>query len=189
MLDNFDDLDIPEEDEVADGGGNRSFLMVAGGIGALIVVALLMMAAYIFFFRPDPNAAQQAADETQAAQQATTDALNQSLTETADAIAALPTMTNTPVPATEVPEETAPVEDVQDAEPTQDPRTATVQALLTQASIAQTQAVVSTLTPTPEGALPDTGFMDDFGTPGLAAFGLVLILIIIMARRLRQTNT
>ena len=50
MLDNFDDLDIPEEDEVADSGGNRSFIMVAGGIGALIVVALLMMAAYIFFF-------------------------------------------------------------------------------------------------------------------------------------------
>ena len=184
MLDNFDDLDIPEEDEVADSGGNRSFIMVAGGIGALIVVALLMMAAYIFFFRPDPNAAQQAADETQAAQQATTDALNQSLTETADALAILPTMTNTPVPAIE---EVAPAEDVVE-EPTQDPRTATVQALLTQASMAQTQAVVSTLTPTPEGALPDTGFMDDFGAPGLAALGLVLILIIFMERGLRQAN-
>lgn len=185
MLDNFDDLDIPEDEEVSNGGSNRSFLMVAGGIGGLIVIALILMAAYIFFLRPDPNIAIQAAEETQAAQQVTNDALNEALTGTAVVMAYTPTATNTTIPPTQteiVVEEVA-------AEPTQDPRTATVQALLTQASMAQTQAVISTTTPTPEGALPDTGFLDDFGAPGLASLALLMILIIFMARRLRQANS
>jgi hypothetical protein len=63
-------------------------------------------------------------------------------------------------------------------EPTVDPRTATVAALLTQ------QAEQLTLTP---GAteLPDTGFMDDVGLPGLVAVAASLVLVIILARRLR----
>jgi hypothetical protein len=34
-------------------------------------------------------------------------------------------------------------------------------------------------------ALPDTGFMDDVGVPGLIIAGLALVTVVIIARRLR----
>ncbi len=192
MLDNFDDLDIPEDEEISSGEGNRSFLTVAGGIGSLIVVALLMLAAYVFFFRPDPaaNIPATEVDNSELIQQATSDALYAALTETAMVKAYTPTATNTSIPptATEVviveePEEEAPA--------LQDPLTATVEALLTQASMAQTQAALTTGTPTPlaDGELPVTGFLDDFGIPGLVSLSLLMVFVIFIARRLRQVNT
>jgi hypothetical protein len=45
-----------------------------------------------------------------------------------------------------------------------------------------------TPTATPTG-LPDTGFADDVGIPGLIALSGILILVIVFARRLRTTYT
>jgi len=62
-----------------------------------------------------------------------------------------------------------------------DPQTATVAAALTQA--AQAQLTVTSL-PT-STLLPDTGFIDDVGAPGLAVMAMALVVVILLARRLR----
>jgi len=66
-----------------------------------------------------------------------------------------------------------------------------VQALLTQAALAQTQAaqqlLTQTATPTATG-LPDTGFADDIGAPTLLGMAALLIVVIFVARRLRAAT-
>jgi len=57
--------------------------------------------------------------------------------------------------------------------------TATVGAALTEAAIAQLTVVpTSTL-------LPQTGFVEDVGVPGLMVMALAFIIVILLARRLR----
>lgn len=67
------------------------------------------------------------------------------------------------------------------ASPTAD-RTATVSFLLTEAAIGRL-----TITPTASG-LPDTGFADDVGVPGMVGLALVLIVVVFLARRLRTAS-
>ena len=87
-----------------------------------------------------------------------------------------PRSTSTPVLApTNTPEPTP-------GEGTPDPAaTATVAALLT-------QQAGGTLVPTAT-ALPDTGFADDVGVPGLLLITGVLMVIIILSRRLRTSSS
>ena len=209
MLDDFD-LDLPDEeddeglddifpseDEGAAGGGlaglfaNRTFVMVAGGLGALIVITLIGVAIYLFINRPDP--AEIAANETATAAVIAT-GTSQARTETAAALMPSLTPTETLAPsATSSPtiDVSAPTATDTPGGPTADPRTATVQALLTQAALAQTQAAASILTvsPTPTAtARPDTGFMDDVGTPTLFGLTALLLIVIFIARRLRAVN-
>ena len=203
MLDDFD-VDFPEEEEdlieEEDGaepkGRNRTFLLVAGGLGALIVIALICIAIWQFLIKP--NAAnRQSAFQTQTA--VAEAAAFQVQTQTAAAM--IPTDTPTPV-ATDTPEftdtpvptateEVAP-DDGTGGGPTPDPRTATVEALLTQAALAQTQAaqelLTQTSTPTATG-LPDTGFADDLSIPAIALMAALLILVIFVARGLRASTT
>jgi hypothetical protein len=205
MLDDFD-MDFPEdeddeeegyEEEESSTSGNRTFMLVAGGLGGLIIIALICVAAYVFLIRPR-TAENQASRQTQTA--LAISAANQALTQTQ--AAALPTATETQAPTdTQEPtdtleptEEAPPVEDGTGGGPTPDPRTATVQALLTQAALAQTQAaqqlLTQTATPTATG-LPDTGFGDDAGTlaaPTLLGMAALLIVVIFIARRLRASN-
>lgn len=74
-------------------------------------------------------------------------------------------------------------------EATPNPRTATVQALLTQASIAQTQAaadgLTATATSTAGGTPPDTSLLD---LPALLGLTVLLLVVIFAARRLRTAN-
>ncbi|MBN2258806.1 MAG: hypothetical protein JW704_13485, partial [Anaerolineaceae bacterium] len=66
----------------------------------------------------------------------------------------------------------------------QDPRTATVAVLMTQAAQAK-------MTATHQGTvsiLPKTGFADDVGLPGLVTLSLVLVVVIFLVRRLRTSN-
>ncbi len=88
----------------------------------------------------------------------------------------VPTNTATPVLApTNTPEPTS--------EETPNSETATVAALLTQ------QAGEGEETPIPTAtALPDTGFADDFGVPGLLLVAGVLMVVIILSRRLRVSS-
>jgi hypothetical protein len=207
------DPDLPEdEDTGAEGGSNRQFIMVAGGLGGLLLIALICMAVYALVILPRQRAAE---EQDIAAQTATAEmeSINQSLTETAIVLAFTPTFTQVPPTATETPEpiitsvptdtvevtgeatgegtvEASPTQEV--GGPTVDPRTQTVQALLTQAVAAQTQVAgqltTATVTPTLIGALPDTGFIDDVGVPGLLAIAGLMVVVIFMARRLRQAT-
>jgi len=205
------DPDLPEEDTGPEEGSNRQFIMVAGGLGGLLLIALICMAVYALVILPRQRAAE---EQDIAAQTATAEmeSINQSLTETAIVLAYTPTFTVTPAAsltptgtvtpiitsaATDTVEGT--VEGTVEATateevggPTIDPRTQTVQALLTQAVAAQTQVAgqltTATVTPTLIGALPDTGFIDDVGVPGLLAIAGLMIVVIFMARRLRQAT-
>lgn len=190
MLDDFD-IDAsegppPEESD------NRTFLMVAGGLGGFALLSLICLAA-VFFFRGGD-------DDTDAS--ATSEAINANNTEvalaadqTGTAQALIPTDTPTldvtaTIEATITPTLGDDVTEGPTEGPTVHPATATVQALLTQAAIAQTQAAeeILTVTPTPTIELPDTGFADDIGLLGMFTLGSALILVIFFARRLRSAN-
>ena len=191
MLDDFD-FDEPEEESAPpEESGNRTFMMVAGGLGGVMIIAIICLAV-VFFMRGDGEE-----DGTAA----TAEAINAQNTEVAEfaaqtatveaytpTITATPLPTDTPVPptATATVVELGPTEPG-DGGPTVHPSTATVEALLTQASLAQTQAAsaILTVTPTPTVVLPDTGFADDVGIVGLFAMASMLILVIFFVRRLR----
>lgn len=202
MLDDFDLDTLEEEDggeESSSSGKNRTFVVVAGGLGVLMLIALAFMAIYALVILPRQRAGDQAvaATETTIVQQ---EAAARALTETALAQAQvtdtptatkLPTSTEEPVAAAEEAEADEPV--FTPGGPTADPRTATVQALLTSAAAAQTQAASSLNTVTPTStlisALPEAGFLDDTGAPALVGIAVLLVLVIMMARRLRQANS
>ena len=166
---NFDDdVDAPEE------SNNRTFLFIAGGLGLLVLCALLVVGGYVII-----NANSSQTNEATAQAQATMGALTveAGLTGTAAAQAqtqaveatntALPT--NTPVVA----------EATMTLTETPNPATATVGAAFTQIA-ASTQTIIPTST-----ALPNTGFTDDVGLPGMFALALGFIIVIFLVRRLR----
>ena len=140
------------------------------------------------------RANQQATEIAQINAQNTQVALAAAQTEEASRFTATPTVTPIPPTATATPTSVVAVPTDVAASPTPNSRTATVAALLTQAAEAQL-----TITPTPS-ALPDTGFMDEvvvpgvgnlalvIGVPGLIIISLVLVGVIILARRLRSSD-
>jgi len=127
------------------------------------------------------------ASQTEAAMTET--AVAQSFTAT-PTITETPTLEPTTTPVILFPTETQPVAAV-------DPATATVQALETRLAevnlTATAQATSGTTTP-PAGTgtpspteLSKTGFADEVGLPGLFIVALILVAVILLARRLRQT--
>jgi hypothetical protein len=166
----FDDPNPPEE------SSNRTFLLVAGILGGLVLLGLLCIAGYLFF----RNSGNQQNNETAIAQvtqqQATVQAgvtqtsIAQSLTQTAAVTNTVPP-TNTPVIAEATATFTA----------TSNPATATVGAAFTQIAVS-TQTIIPTST-----ALPNTGFVDDFGAPGLMLIAIALVAVIFLVRRLRTS--
>jgi len=172
-LDEFDDADPPEE------SNNRTFLFVAGGLGVLVLLAFVCLVGYFFISRGSSAQTSEATAQAQVTEQAMTiqagltqNADSQAQTQAAGATATLPP-TNTPViaEATATPSETP------------NPATATVGAAFTQIAVS-TQTVVAVGTST---ALPNTGFADDVGLPGMFALALAFVLVIFFVRRLRAT--
>ncbi len=165
-------------DDAAGTDNNRTFMLVAGGMGALILLSLICFAAYIFFLAPKQRESRVSQEATVAAQNTQIAA---GLTGTAQALSWTSTPLPSPVPSnTPVPSPT-PVVAVPSDTPTPDTAyvTATIEAALTQAALAQ-QTVLPTTT-----ALPATGFADEVGLPGLMVMGLAFIIIIFLARKLR----
>ena len=177
-VDTFDDgNDNPPEES-----NNRTFLFIAGGLGILVLIGLCAVAAYLFLNNNSTQQAELTAQAQATLQQATIaagltqNAQNQALIQTAAVTPTVPP-TNTPViaQATVTPS------------PTQNPATATVGAAFTQiAQVATitTQTVIATST-----ALPNTGFADDVGLPGMFAMALALVVVIFLVRRLRAVPT
>ena len=164
-LNTLDDAPPPEE------SGNKTFLLVAAVLGGIVLLSLVCFAAYGLYFLPRQTAARDASQATLVAQNLQ---VNQALT--AKALTNLPQSTATLEP-TNTPvfqQSTATVAPL-------DPQTATVAAALTQA--AQAQLTVTSL-PT-STLLPNTGFIDDVGAPGLAVMAMALVVVILLARRLR----
>ena len=178
-FENFEDGEIQEGDN-----DNRTFWIVAGSLGAILVLALVCMVIYAMVFMPQRRDAQ----STQAAEinlQNTSVAMAAEMTAHAQAWTLTPTITETPSPNTATASPTpvlAPTDTpASGSQATQDPRTATVSALLTQQAGGLTASPTST-------QLPNTGFADDVGIPGMIALAAALVVVIFLARRLRTAN-
>jgi hypothetical protein len=167
----LDDAQPPEE------SGNKTFLFVAAGLGAIVLLSILCVAGYAWFFlRPQANE-RAAGQATLVAQNV---AVNQTLTAKAANLLLTPQATMTPTASNTPPFEQA------TATATvllPDPQTVTVAAALTQAAQAQ-QTAVGMPTST---RLPNTGFFDDVGAPGLVIMAIALVAVILLARRLRSS--
>jgi hypothetical protein len=193
MMNDFEDLEFDELDSEetisTTRGSNRTFLIVAGILGGILLIALLAIAAYAILILPGREPARQTQD---AAILATNTAVAEEaqLTAIAKQITLTPTFTAT-IPATDTPTATntstpvlAPTNTLEEGEGTLDPATATVAALLTQQAEGDGGTPIPTAT-----ALPDTGFADEFGVPGLLLVAGVLMVVIILSRRLRSSST
>lgn len=184
---NFDDLgeaELPEESN-----NNRTFTIAIAILGGIILLSVACLGVFLLFRSRGATAAQQTAATANA--NGTAQALviiNEALTATQAAV--LPTATST-LPPTATPPvsiETAtntpdPANPAALAPGTSSAATATVGAALTQAAVAQLTIVVTTT------ALPNTGFADDYGLPGLVVMALAFVVVILLARRLRVTPT
>ncbi len=196
-----DDLGFDEEGATLEGeepfgeepGGpsnNKTFIIAVAGLIGFLVLAMALMAAYAFFVLPSKKRAQ----ATQAAQiNAQNTAIAQGLTATA--AAALWTDTPTPTPIlTPTPKPTntvvaaapaTPTPVVAQASPTPVAAINATAFALTATSIAVTNAAAAAnAQPT---SLAQTGFADQVGLPGLVAVAALLIVVIFLARRLRQS--
>ena len=197
-MNEFDDLDFEglsgEETIATSRESNRTFLIVAGILGGILLIALLAIAAYAVLILPNRDTNQQTqvaeinATNTAIAEQAQLTAIARQVTFTPTFTATLPpTATSTPAPTSTSTPVLAPTNTPVTEGPTTTPdadATATVAALLTQQAEGTDEP-----TPIPTStALPDTGFADDFGVPGLALIAGVLLVIIILSRRLRTST-
>jgi cytoskeletal protein RodZ len=189
MLDENDDEAPPEESE------NRNFVVIVGILIAIVLLLLLCTVVFLGLRRAQTNGGAREtanAESTAAIIQQTEVQLAVEGTEQAASFTATPTRTE---PATDVPEPTAtntpvvaqPTDTPDGSGPTEDPRTATVSALLTEAA----RPTDGTLVPTSTGfptELPDTGFADDVGVGGLLLLASLAVILIFLVRRLRFAN-
>jgi hypothetical protein len=171
-FDSFDSAPPPEE------SSNRTFIIVVGILGGIILISAACVAGLVLFGGLPGSSTNAAANATATAQAANA-FINQALTATFEA-GILPTTTTTFTPTS------TPVVAVGTNTPTPDslagtqsPITATVAAALTQAAAAQL-----TIVPT-STALPNTGFADDYGVPGMFVMALAFVIVILLSRRLR----
>lgn len=175
-MDNYDDFDDNFDDDVdaPEESNNRTFLIIAGGLGLLVLCALIAVGGYIII-----NANSSQTNEATAEAQATMGALTVEAGLTGTAEAQMQTQaveaTNTALP-TDTP---VIAEATMTLTETPNPATATVGAAFTQIA-ASTQTIFPTST-----ALPNTGFADDVGIPGMFALALGLVILIFLARKLR----
>ncbi|MEY2820341.1 MAG: hypothetical protein ACKOBL_12270 [Chloroflexota bacterium] len=180
---NFDE-NIPDDGQLPEeSNNNRTFLIAAGILGGIILISIAcLVGVYLFTQNSNNQTASQNQAITQTAQ-ASNNFINDALTATANAML-LPTATEPPTATAVVNVATA----TQATNPnttsvanagTPAAATATVGAALTQAAVAQLTIVPTTT------ALPQTGFVEDVGVPGLVVMALAFIIVILMARRLR----
>ncbi|MBE0669991.1 MAG: hypothetical protein IH588_05325 [Anaerolineales bacterium] len=180
-FDDGEDAPLPEESN-----NNRTFLVAVGILGGIILLSIAcLVGVYLFGLRGRATTQQADAANLTATAQAANLFIESALTATFQA-SILPTTTSTPEPTAVV--------NVATATSTPDPAivsaleagtpaaaTATVGAALTQAAAAQLTIVPTTT------ALPNTGFIDDMGVPGLVVMALAFVIVILLARRLRTS--
>jgi hypothetical protein len=181
-FDTADDAVLPEESN-----NNRTFLIAVGILGGIILISIACLVG-VYLFGSQNQPAQPADAATSATETALANNLfiDQALTATANA-SILPTATLEPTAtsvvsfptATETLDPNATAVSALEDPGTPAAATATVGAALTQAAVAQLTIVPTTT------ALPNTGFIDDYGVPGLVAMALAFIIVIMLARKLR----
>ncbi len=188
-------LETPEAPPPPEETNNRTFLIVGGIFAGLIFLTLVCGAVYALWYLPSHTASQKA---TQAAIQAGNAQVVEQMTSTAQAALWTPTSLATEAPTATVPPTIAPLNSPTAviaestytplATPTTDP--ATLIAMQTQLAQQMTSTAMVNALPmlgTPAAAaMPRTGFFDQIGLPGLIILTLALIVVIFLARRLRN---
>lgn len=181
-FDNSNEAPLPEESN-----NNRTFIVAVGILGGIILISIACLGAVYVFGRGRTTATQQTQVANAANATATAAAvnavMNQALTSTFEA-SILPTTTLTFTPTSTPPVGVASptntlVSGLTEVDTTSIAKTATIGAAYTQAAAAQLTVVVTTT------ALPNTGFADDVGLPGLVVMALAFVIVILLARRLR----
>ncbi len=188
LMDDFDMEDMEMEEEAQpEETGNRTFILVAGILGGVFLLSLVCMAVYAMVYVPRSREAK-STEIAEIYAQNTEVAMMSALTAEAGSWTATPSSTPTKIPQTLAPTKTpvvaptdTPQSGVEGIAPTVDPRTATVAALFTQQAAKETTTPLAT-------ELPDTGFADDVGIPGMLTLAISLVLVIILARRLRTAS-
>lgn len=197
----------PEEQPEGGEGNNRTFLIAAIVLGGIVLLSLICMAAYALIILPQQKATLAMTSEANAVAFTQTAFVDQ---QTQEALSFTPTLPPTETP-TFAPTETPVVvfaTNTATVMSTSDPATATVQALQTALAAAQltstAQAAISATPGTPgksskvtpgksgtpgtpgTNQVPKTGFADEVGLPGLFIISIILIAVVLLARRLRQ---
>jgi len=185
MFDDFEDNDatFPEDDEaLPEETSNRTFIIAASVLGGIILLALICVAVYALVVLPKQKASSNEANDAVAAQETE---VVQMLTESAAKTALAETPLASPSPIFSPTATETPVVAVATDTPTATPNiaaTSTISAALTEAAEA-----ILTVVPT-SSALPDGGFADDVGIPGLVMLMIVFIAVIFFARKLRKAS-
>ena len=183
-FDNPGEGPLPEESN-----NNRTFMIAVGILGGIILISVACLGAVYVFGRGRTTATQQTQVANAANASSTAVAvnavMNQALTATFEA-SILPTTTFTPLPTSTSPVGVAspsptntPVQGLPGLDGTSVAQTATIGAAYTKVA-----AAALTIVPTTT-ALPNTGFADEFGLPGLVVMALAFVIVILLARRLR----
>jgi hypothetical protein len=173
-----DDQSTFDEEQPPEESSNRTFLIVAGILGGLVLLSIACLGVYALYFIPKQTAQRNASLQTTVAQ-------NVQVNITLTALAQNEMLSQTPL-ATETPvaTNTPPIQSQATNSPTasiMDPQTVTVIAAFTQAAAAQ-----QTITFLPSStALPQGGIADEVGAPGLIVMAIALVVVILLARRLR----
>lgn len=178
-----EDFNTLDEEQPQEESSNRTFLIVAGILGGIILLSIACLGGYALFVIPRQSAARVDSQATLVQQ-------NVEMNTTLTALAQIEMLSQTPPPTfTPTATNTPPIQSQVTTTPaaasasTTDPQTATVAAAYTQAAAAQL-----TITFLPSAtALPDTGFADDVGAPGLVVMAVALVVVILLARRLRAS--
>jgi|GEM_PF-371218 len=168
---------------------NRTFMIVAGVLAGIVLISIACMAVYALVILPRQKAATAAQEATIQAQNAQ---VAQAMTQTANAAlwtptatpSAVPTATRTLAPtliATPVATQATAV--LSTATETVNPTTQFNLLLTQSADLNKTATGVALATAT---SLAQTGFVDEFGLPGLAIMAVVLMVVILLARKLRS---
>jgi hypothetical protein len=150
-------------------------------LGGIVLLSLICLVV-VFVYQSSRAAQQQAEQDALATQNAQ---VNEALTATAVAFELSLTPQSSPSPfPTDTPVVAQPTAtNTMEVTLTPDPATATVAAGLTQVA-----ALTMTVFPTSTG-LPDSGFADNVGLPGLMIAAITLVAVIFLARRLRIAPT
>ena len=184
MFEQGDDFNLETDAPQPSGQSNRTFIIVAGILAGIVLLSIIGMALYGLVYLPKQKSAQSAQLATIEAQNAI---IAQAMTSTMQAYAA-GTQAALTAAATMVPPVNLASPTPLPAVPSQTPFLVNL-ALTATRSALNTQNAIGSLTPTATGGLPQSGFADEVGLPGLVVMAFALIVAILLARRLRSVPT
>jgi heme/copper-type cytochrome/quinol oxidase subunit 2 len=189
MLDDNNSLNMSETPDAPppEEKSNRTFLIVGGVMAGLVFMTLVCMAVYFLVIRPRSTATRNAAQATieagnaRAIQEVTLTAQAALWTATAPATP-VPMKTSTSIAKTATVSPT-PVISIPLSSPAATATTnlGTVVAMQTQLAFQMTSTAAAIQ------AMPQTGFFDEVGLPGMIILALALVVVIFLARRMRKS--